>query len=229
MPTEDDKVTAVAVKLPQFWTKNSAAWFAQAEAQFAIRGVTQDDTKYFYVVAALDAETATRASAVLLSPPAADKYETIKSFLLEACELSEAERARQLLSLQEMGDRRPSEIMARILQLNGTNEHHFLLRYIFLNALPVTVRNSLATSKERDLRRLALEADLCHAVTGIQQQTLFEADELEASAVSGKSSRRQLCYWHRKFRKSAKRCEQPCDWREIPPQQTSGNFQGGPH
>lgn len=221
-------VAAVAVKLPGFWTRNSAAWFAQAEAQFAIRGVTQEDTKYYYVVAALDASTATRASTVLLSPPADGKYQAIKSFLLDACELTEAERAHQLLSLPELGDRRPSELMAQILHLNGTDNHHFLLRYVFLNALPVTVRNSLATSKERDLRKFSLEADLCHAVIGTQQRVLFATDELEAGAVSGKPPRRQLCYWHRKFRKSAKRCEQPCDWKEMPPSQASGNFQWGP-
>ena len=43
---------AVALKLPEFWESHAAVWFAQAEAQFEIRDITADNTKYCYVVAA---------------------------------------------------------------------------------------------------------------------------------------------------------------------------------
>jgi hypothetical protein len=224
MPADDEvKVSAVALKLPNFWIKNAAAWFAQTEAQFEIRGVTQDSTRYYYVVSALDAETATRADQVILKPPTGGKYTAIKEFLLSAFELSEAERAHQLLSIQDLGDRRPSELMSQILHLNGSDEHHFLLKYLFLNALPRAVRNALSTSQEKDLMKLSLEADLCHSIISSQNQSVYEADEIEAI------SKRKLCYWHRKFRKSAKKCEQPCDWKPFPPGQPSGNAQGGLH
>ncbi|KAJ8391890.1 hypothetical protein AAFF_G00083610 [Aldrovandia affinis] len=52
---------AVALKLPEFWQEHAAVWFAQAEAQFALRGITQEDTKYYHVVAALNSSTASRA------------------------------------------------------------------------------------------------------------------------------------------------------------------------
>ena len=51
---------AVTLKLPPFWTSQPRVWFQQVEAQFALRHVTADDTKYYYVVAALDQETAQR-------------------------------------------------------------------------------------------------------------------------------------------------------------------------
>ena len=51
---------AVTVKIPPFWTHSPTAWFAQAEAQFVLRKITEDDTKYYYIVAALDSATATR-------------------------------------------------------------------------------------------------------------------------------------------------------------------------
>ena len=51
---------AVALKLPPFWISQPGVWFQQAEAQFTLRNITADDTKYFYVVAALDQETASR-------------------------------------------------------------------------------------------------------------------------------------------------------------------------
>ena len=45
---------AVSLKLPTFWNSQPEVWLAQAEAQFNIRGITADETKYYYVVAALD-------------------------------------------------------------------------------------------------------------------------------------------------------------------------------
>ena len=50
---------AVALKLPTFWTQQPRVWFAQAESQFAIRKIVSEETRYHYVVAALNQETAT--------------------------------------------------------------------------------------------------------------------------------------------------------------------------
>ncbi|KAJ8409400.1 hypothetical protein AAFF_G00228010 [Aldrovandia affinis] len=79
---------AVALKLPEFWQEHAAVWFAQAEAQFALRGITQEDTKYFYVVAALNSSTASRVLSLLQDPPEADKYLALKQLLLETFELN---------------------------------------------------------------------------------------------------------------------------------------------
>ncbi|KAJ8361775.1 hypothetical protein AAFF_G00422180 [Aldrovandia affinis] len=92
---------AVALKLPEFWQEHAAVWFAQAEAQFALRGITQEDTKYFYVVAALNSSTASRVLSLLQDPPEDDKYLALKQLLLETFELSEPERARKLLTLPD--------------------------------------------------------------------------------------------------------------------------------
>ena len=62
-------IKAVALKLPTFWTTFPLAWFAQTEAQFALRNISSDGTKYFHVAAALDSQTATRALSVIASPP----------------------------------------------------------------------------------------------------------------------------------------------------------------
>ncbi|RUS78761.1 hypothetical protein EGW08_013477 [Elysia chlorotica] len=62
-------IETVALKLPTFWTTCPSAWFAQTEAQFALRGITADETKYYHVVAALDPDTASRSLSVISSPP----------------------------------------------------------------------------------------------------------------------------------------------------------------
>jgi hypothetical protein len=46
-------VAAVAVKLPLFWVDNTEVWFLQAEAQFAIAGITSERTAFYHVLTAL--------------------------------------------------------------------------------------------------------------------------------------------------------------------------------
>ena len=78
-----NNVYAATVKLPVFWQHNLRLWFQHIEAQFQLRGITQDVTKYFHVVAVLDASTTARVMMLLEAPPAAGKYDALKTFLLK--------------------------------------------------------------------------------------------------------------------------------------------------
>ena len=81
---------ALSLKLPEFWESSASAWFAQTEAQFALREITADTTKYYYVVSALGSSTATRVVSLLKHPPAENKYTALKAHLLKTFELSDA-------------------------------------------------------------------------------------------------------------------------------------------
>ncbi|XP_061888044.1 transmembrane protein 132C-like [Entelurus aequoreus] len=63
----------LVIKLPEFWETSATAWFAQAEAQFALRGITEDDTKFYYVVSSLGSATATKVVNALTHPPERNK------------------------------------------------------------------------------------------------------------------------------------------------------------
>ena len=76
-------VYAATVKLPDFWQHNPRSWFQYIEAQFQLRGITQDVTKYFHVVAALDASTTARSMVRLEAPPAVGMYDALKAFLVD--------------------------------------------------------------------------------------------------------------------------------------------------
>ena len=64
---------AVSLKLPGFWTIHPRVWFQQTEAQFALRQINANNTKYFYVVAILDQDSAQKVSDVLEDPPSNHK------------------------------------------------------------------------------------------------------------------------------------------------------------
>lgn len=222
-------IYAATIKLPDFWQHNPRPWFQHIEAQFQLRGITQDVTKYFHVVAALDASTTARAMALLEAPPADGKYDALKTFLLSLFELSELEKAERLLSLNGLGDNKPSELMEKMLAVLGTADPSFLFAHIFLRQLPAPVRTALASSplpSSRDYRALAVEADriflanrqqFVHALLPPQHTsapfTPPVDDQGTAAAVTARRQREDgWCYYHSRFGAKAKQCRQPCSF-----------------
>ena len=58
VPDAAAPLAIVALKLPPFWPLDLETWIQQVEAQFHIRGIVADDTKFYHVVAVLDPPTA---------------------------------------------------------------------------------------------------------------------------------------------------------------------------
>ena len=163
----------IPIKLPEFWESAAAAWFAQAESQFAVRGITDDDTCYHHVVASLSSSTASRAVGFITNPPPTRRYAALKAHLLRLFELSLPERARRLLDISGLGDRRPSEHMEMMLNLLGDQEPNFLFRELFLRHMPPHVQTALAGSTATDPRALAEEADRYFLATHRQASELL--------------------------------------------------------
>ena len=54
------------MKLPVFWPDAAEVWFAQADAQFAIRHVTSSKTKFYHTIAVLPQEVASQILELVL-------------------------------------------------------------------------------------------------------------------------------------------------------------------
>ena len=225
---------AVTLKLPEFWESSASAWFAQTEAQFALREITADTTRYYYVVSALGNSTASRVVSLLKNPPAREKYAALKAHLLKTFELSDAERASRLFSLQGLGDSKPSELMDRMLDLMGEHEPDFLFVQLFLRQLPSQVRAALANTMITDCRRLAEEADTFflagqgHCVAAVFPAHITPVTLDDSTLVAATTSRRQqssdpqqssgpqrssgMCFYNAKFGPKALKCLPPCSY-----------------
>jgi len=75
VPQPTAHVSAVQIRLPPFWPKDSALWFAQIEAQFGTHGITMSKTKFDYVVYCLHLEYTTEVRDLLLNPLDTEPYE----------------------------------------------------------------------------------------------------------------------------------------------------------
>ncbi|XP_037508688.1 uncharacterized protein LOC119385287 [Rhipicephalus sanguineus] len=154
---------ASELKLPHYWPKNPRVWFSQVEARFQLRRITSQESKYLHVVAALPPDIADAIDDVLASPPSEKAYDELKSIVLKRLEASEQSRLQQLLSHEELGDKRPSQLLHRMRQLLGQQaseeRQQPLLRELFLQRLPQSTRMILAGSDDVALERLAQLAD----------------------------------------------------------------------
>jgi hypothetical protein len=151
-------VNRVAVKTPPFWKGDPTIWFAQIEAQFALSGITNDTTKYYQVISAVDTEILTQVSDLIQTPPAGDKYGTLKSRLIDIFTDSKEKNLRKLLSEIELGDRKPSVLLNEMQRLGGLALSPELLKSLWLQHLPITTQSCLAVASG-SIEELAKLAD----------------------------------------------------------------------
>jgi len=146
------QVAHVAVKLPEFWVKDPKMWFAQAEAQFRRARVTAETTMYDYILMKLpqDVVMSVRAlvSAIEADPVKQEQsYTLMKEALLGSYGMTKWQMAYALLDHPDLGDRRPSAMMAEMLSLRfETTAPDSLFLALFLRRLPPSIRDHLSAA-----------------------------------------------------------------------------------
>lgn len=151
----------MSAKLPPFWPDKPAVWFAQVEAQFQIAGISQDNTMFNYVIAQLDQKLAGEVEDLITNPPdSGQRYSKLKQELIRRLSMSQEQRVRQLISEEELGDRKPSQFLGHLRSLAGTAlSDDNILRQLWIRRLPQQVQAILASQAELSLDRVADLAD----------------------------------------------------------------------
>ncbi|XP_071574403.1 uncharacterized protein [Temnothorax nylanderi] len=161
---EELHINRVGLRMPPFWPEEPELWFAQLESQFVICGITQDSTRYAYALSQIDTRFAKEIKDVITSPPAENKYGTLKQALIQRLSASQEQRTRQLLEHEELGDRKPSQFLRHLRGLAGTVVPDNLLRTLWLGRLPAQMQVILATRQGDRLEDVAEQADRIHEV-----------------------------------------------------------------
>jgi len=239
---QDVPVFSVSLKLPTFWPDSAKAWFAQTDAQFAIKRITSSETKFYYCVAALSKEDAEQLADLICSPPSSEPYETLKRRLFDLYELNSFQRFESFISLPFSADMKPSHLMSKMLHL--LPEDHkpgFFVRGHFLRRLPAEIRSHLLQEDIKDPRALARKADelwqnsnvaalnaLSHASEDQEVQDVFAVSSRPAPrsssrpksgrsvpsrpSSSSRSSPAGWCWYHKSHGEEAQRCKSPCSY-----------------
>lgn len=203
-------IAAATVKLPTFWPESPKVWFAQAESQFAIKGISSDETKYHHVVASLDQAMAKRVVDLLTSPPTVGtRYSVLKERLLSTFTLSSYQRAQRLIRVSPLGDRKPSELMDDMLGFLGEHPGCFLFKTLFMDQLPEDIRTHLIPHLDDfSPRELALAADKYMSTRPPSINVVSKVKN--KSGLEERSDK--FCRFHKRWGSRAFRCEAPCSF-----------------
>ena len=144
-----DNVAVANIKLPPYWPQDPLVWFAQVEAQFTTHRINKESSRYAHVVASLSPDIAQEVRDLIITKPDTTPYSTLKAALVARTSESEQRRLQQLLTEEELGDRKPTQLLRRMRQLLGDRVlEDSILRQLFVQRMPTNVQQILASSSE---------------------------------------------------------------------------------
>jgi hypothetical protein len=141
-------VSAMAVKLPDFWLADPEMWFTQADSMFCRANIKCSLTKYDYCLQKLPCdvllsvhELARRVRTGVVNDP----YEQLEEKLTTSFQKLPWQQTFELLDMPDLGDRRLSVMMDAMLALLPDDvETNRLFLALFLCRLPADMRDHLA-------------------------------------------------------------------------------------
>jgi hypothetical protein len=152
------EISREAVRLPPFYAEEPEVCLASAEAQFTLAGIAEEYTKFYCVLSQLHHSYAKEVRNIVTSPPQQEPYTKLKTQLLNRLSPSRENSARQLLTCEEIGDRKPSQFLRHLRNLDSDVPDR-LLRIMWTSRLPSNVQVALARMPEIELDTAALCAD----------------------------------------------------------------------
>lgn len=153
------------LKVPPFSPDDPEIWFALLEGQFENFNITEDSVKFNNVIVNLDMQHAKAVKDIIVCPPAKHRYEKIKTELIRRLSASHEKKVKQLLTHEELGDRKPSQFLRHLQDLAGPSVPEDFIKTIWSNRLPNNIQTVLASQTTQPLDQLSDLADRIHELT----------------------------------------------------------------
>ncbi|GBN24085.1 hypothetical protein AVEN_15285-1 [Araneus ventricosus] len=169
-----------AIQIPVYNRLDPALWFIMCESTFELavpKPITESVTKFNYVVSHLPPEVASLVRDILKNPDATDPYTHLKTELINRSGESSQQEIRQLLSGEELGTRKPSELLrnmkrrAETLKVPGTFMLElFLQRFADISTNFLHLTNILEAVTDLTLDKAAEISDRILEVTPVPME-----------------------------------------------------------
>ena len=136
------------------------------DAYFAANAVSSPELQYSVLISSLPAALIVEVTDIINSSAGTYTCAQLKEQLLKRTSVSQKDRVRQLLTEEELGDRKPSQLLRSMRNLLGTTMiDEGFMKELFLSRLPHDTQVVLASSKERNsVEHLAELADNIAAI-----------------------------------------------------------------
>ena len=272
----------LAFRAPQFCTHDPKMWFNLVEINFKANRITSSLTKFSHATSLLPQDVLTKVAdiiskAILSETP----YEDLKAAIIKRMESSVSTRLQELLSKEELGNEKPSDLLRRMQRLLSDKYETFdpvLFKQLFYQRLPTDIQRNLFSVKDKltleDLAQLADDftttvhtdktvahvtasqpsasasaaaapaatSDMLRLTELVSQLTLqvnsltnrLDNQERQSrsrdsrprsrSRSQSRPSKYQICWYHYTYGPSAKKCNEPCDYKSN---SSSENSAGG--
>ncbi|XP_031619422.1 uncharacterized protein LOC116338365, partial [Contarinia nasturtii] len=177
------EISRITIKAPTFVKNEPDLFFIQMEAQFRNAGISNDNSKYNHVIAALEPQYLSMVSDLVRNPPTSDKYDSIKKRLIDEYTQSDQKKLRVLLTEIELGDDKPSHLLRKMRDLAKNSLTDDALKSLWIDRLPENVRAVVAISND-DLTTCSNLADKILELTTLKQTTLMNVNEIKTDNFS---------------------------------------------
>jgi hypothetical protein len=138
-----------------------------AESRFRVRRIYDEWDRYDNLVSSLTADSIRLVLDVVTNPPEDEPYTFLKDRLLGTHQLTDNQRIEQLIAVGALGDRKPSQLLAQMLELCPAGEERSkFFAFHFLQRLPQELRIMLGDDDHQEIQQLAVKADRLWAIHG---------------------------------------------------------------
>ena len=179
MPDDANIASSVSIRAPPFCSQDPSVWFSILECSFTSCKVTNSLTKFTHAVSLLPPDVLPQVSDVIsAASTSTTPYDDLKTAVLTRLQSSITTRLQELLSKEELGDEKPSDLYRRMKQLLGDKFHSFdadIFKQLFYQRLPPAVQRCLFSIKD------SLQSD---AIATLADDFVATLPSPHASAVS---------------------------------------------
>ena len=163
MVTPGPPQATAPLRAPAFTSHDPNLWFTILEVNFKAYSISTSLAQFSHACTLLPSDVVAQVSDTITSAPSSDTpYEDLKAAVLARLQSSVTARLQELLSKEELGNEKPSDLLRRMKRLLGDKSGSFdttLFTHLFYQRLPPALQRNLFSVKDKlplpDLAQLA--------------------------------------------------------------------------